>query len=193
MGVKDLVVKEKRPELAELLKTHSYLEAGRALGIEDELKNPTNVRNTIRRVWEDIKKNPEENGVSRETVDEVDEILKSRKVETKKSVQTTDKLKESLAKAEFPDLVTGVQTTRDDILMLMRKKLNQLYNDEKELSKLNLATLTTSFGILFDKSQVAKGEATEHIAIHAKIDREMSPEERIKAVAEIRENLAQNK
>jgi hypothetical protein len=192
MGVKDLIPKKKRPELVELLKTHSFAEAGDVLGLEKVLKNKTNVRNTIRRVWEDIKEKPEDNGVSREKVKEVHEILDMRRINkggAKKQVITP--LNNSLAEVGFKDLVSGVQDTRDATLMLVRKKLNLLNSDKEQLKKMNLATLTTAFGILFDKSQIAKGEATEHIAIHAKISQDMSPEDRIAAIAKIREEASE--
>lgn len=191
MGVKDLIPKDKRVELVELLKTQSFLEAGRSLGLDEHLREITQIRNTVRRVWEDIIKNPEEYGVSEESINQVREKLGSRRASPAKISIDDSALDKSLMASDFKDISTGVELTRDDALRLLRKKMRLINEDEKELKKLNLATLTTTVGILFDKAQLAKGEATQNIAIHSKISKDMTPEERIKAIYEIREKVAE--
>ena len=47
--------------------------------------------------------------------------------------------------------------------------------------------LATTVGILFDKGQIIQGEATENVAVLAKIKSDMSPEEMMDAVLKMRE------
>lgn len=59
-----------------------------------------------------------------------------------------------------PKLSSAIKTASDMILQTAVKKVEQLNNDPKELSKAKLTELTTSYGILYDKSRLEDGQAT---------------------------------
>lgn len=81
--------------------------------------------------------------------------------------------------------------TRNNILQVLEMKVSQLYEDPEELKKVNLATLATAFGIMFDKNQLMHGLATENIAIQAKIDINMTSDMALAELNKMREEYAE--
>lgn len=81
--------------------------------------------------------------------------------------------------------------TRNNILQVLEMKVSQLYEDPDELKKVNLATLATAFGIMFDKNQLMHGLATENIAIQAKIDINMTSDMALAELNKMREEYAE--
>ena len=75
-------------------------------------------------------------------------------------------------------------------MRLLEKRLLQLDENPEQLEKVNLATLATTFGILFDKIQLMNGLATENISIHAKIDVNMSSDKALDELNKMREQYA---
>ena len=82
-------------------------------------------------------------------------------------------------------------STRNNILQVLEMKVSQLYEDPDELKKVNLATLATAFGIMFDKNQLMNGLATENIAIQAKIDINMTSDMALAELNKMREEYAE--
>ncbi len=95
---------------------------------------------------------------------------------------------QELRKIDSKEMVEMSQDTRNVALQTLNKKLIELYTDEEALSKVNLATLATVFGILFDKTQLMRGLATENIAIQAKIDINMTSDDALKELNKMRES-----
>lgn len=193
LPVKDRISEEGKALVPKLLKDFSYYETGLELGLDEDTYTKTAIRNTVKNTWEAIRLRPEKYGTTLEEIAEVDKILESRNMKPAKVKLKEDSLSNSLADVSFEEIGKGILKTRDDALMLLRKKMHLMHSDEKELSKVNMATLATTFAILFDKSQIAKGEATQHIAVHAKISNDMTPEERLQAIYNIREKFSESK
>ena len=63
--------------------------------------------------------------------------------------------------------------------------------DDDALMKMSMKDLATAFGILFDKAQLAQGLSTENIAIHTKIDVNLSSEEALDELTRLREAITQ--
>ena len=74
---------------------------------------------------------------------------------------------------------------------LLNKKLRMLDEDDDALMKMSMKDLATAFGILFDKAQLAQGLSTENIAIHTKIDVNLSSEEALDELTRLREAITQ--
>ena len=96
-----------------------------------------------------------------------------------------------LRKLETAEMVEIAKDTRNKAVQLLDKKLNMLNEDDEELKKINMATLATVFGILFDKAQLAAGLATENIAIHAKIDVSMNADSALNELNKMREKFSE--
>lgn len=97
----------------------------------------------------------------------------------------------ALRKIETAEMVEIAKDTRNKAVQLLDKKLNMLNEDDEELKKINMATLATVFGILFDKAQLAAGLATENIAIHAKIDINMNADAAVAELNKMREQFSE--
>lgn len=81
----------------------------------------------------------------------------------------------------------AVIEAKNDVIALLRMKAKQLMSDKDELKKQSLQQLASAFSILFDKSQLVKGEATKHVAVHSKISSDMTPDEMMATLLKRRE------
>lgn len=99
--------------------------------------------------------------------------------------------KSEVRKMSTEQMVELAKNTRNLAIQTLNKKLINLYEDPEQLEKINIAHLATVFGILFDKAQLAAGLATENIAIHAKIDVNMSSDKALEELNKMREQYSQ--
>lgn len=90
------------------------------------------------------------------------------------------------------ELVEMSRDTRNLGMMVLNKKLQELYIDPEQLAKINIATLATAFGILFDKHQLMNGLSTENIAVHTKIDINMTSDKALEELNRMREQYAES-
>jgi len=89
------------------------------------------------------------------------------------------------------EMVTLAKDTRNVSLEVLNMKLMELRNNPEALSKINLATLATTFGIMYDKGQLMDGMATQNIAIHAKVDISMSAEQAMNELDKMRQSFTE--
>lgn len=99
--------------------------------------------------------------------------------------------KSELRKMSTEQMVELAKNTRNIAVQTLHKKLVNIYEDPEQLEKINIAHLATVFGILFDKAQLAAGLATENIAIHAKIDVNMSSDKALEELNKMREQYSE--
>ena len=99
--------------------------------------------------------------------------------------------KQEIRKLDTTEMVELSKDTRNKAIQILDKKLTELYADPDALSKVNLATLATVFGILFDKTQLMTGMATENIAIQANININMRADEALEELNKMRERAAE--
>ena len=97
--------------------------------------------------------------------------------------------KQTLRKMDTAEMIEMSKDTRNLAIQTLNKKLLELYDDEEQLNKVNLATLATVFGILFDKAQLAAGLSTQNIAISAKVDITMSADKAPEELNKMREKF----
>lgn len=98
---------------------------------------------------------------------------------------------QELRKMGTQEMVEMAKDTRNMAIQVLNKKLINLNEDSDELKKINMATLATVFGILFDKAQLAAGLATENIAIHSKIDINMTSDIALQELNKMRESFSE--
>lgn len=128
-----------------------------------------------------------------------EELAKAKDNESQRRLMARRRGKEPLAvttknelrKIDTEEMVELSKDTRNLAIQTLNKKLLEVYGDEAQLNKVNLATLATVFGILFDKSQLMNGLATENIAIQAKIDINMNSDTALVELNKMREKYAQ--
>src|SRR5690606_26258617 len=91
---------------------------------------------------------------------------------------------EVLDPADTKRLITG---GKNKALMALHRKFDYMMQSKKALNDVSLSQLAQTFGILFDKDQILKGEATENIAVMAQVDKDMKPEDALAALGRFRE------
>lgn len=116
--------------------------------------------------------------------------MKRRKGETVVAKRDTETYL-TMQKLNDQEMVEISKDTRNLAIQTLNKKLIDLNMDPEQMAKVNLATLATVFGILFDKSQLMNGLATENISIHAKIDVNMSSDKALEELNKMREGYAE--
>jgi hypothetical protein len=101
------------------------------------------------------------------------------------------KTKNELKILDTNEMVALAKDTRNIVLQTLNRKIAELYNDPEALSKVNLATLATTFGIMFDKGQLMDGMSTQNIAISQKIDITMTAASTIEELHKMREGYTE--
>ncbi len=130
-----------------------------------------------------------------------EELAKAKKNESQRRLMARRRGKEpapkytkqELRKIDTEEMVELAKDTRNMAIQVLNQKLMNLYSDPEQLSRTNITQLATAFGILFDKAQLAAGLATENIAIHAKIDVNMSSDQAIEELNKMREKMSGGK
>lgn len=87
---------------------------------------------------------------------------------------------------EVDEMVSLAKQTRNLSLGVLQNSLAMLMSDPEKLSKTNIATLATVFGIMYDKTQLMQGLSTQNIAINAKIDINMDSDKAIEELNKMR-------
>ena len=75
--------------------------------------------------------------------------------------------------------------------VLLNKKIDQLLKSKRYIARTPLNVIAMTVGVLFDKNQISKGEATEHILMKAKVGQDMTPEQKMDWILKLREKIAQ--
>lgn len=91
--------------------------------------------------------------------------------------------------AQMVELATD---TRNMAVGILNQKLELLKSDPEALAKTSIKDLATVFGILIDKTQLLSGLATSNVAIHAKIDVNMSSDKALEELNKMREKYSED-
>lgn len=177
-------------EIFRSLVTKSAYQVGLDYGLEAHYKSKWSVITFIRKVEKEVRGNPGKFGVSQEIMEMVDKSLFERKSHRVETV--------GQGLVESPELTLSDLNIKDLIergtkksLLLLNKKLEIIGKSKSQLNKESAASLAKVVGILFDKRQISMGEATENIALKAKIDvKNLTQEEMLKTIIQMREDNA---
>lgn len=178
---------EKKCDIFRMLGSKSIVETGLEFGFDKHYKNTTAVKNAVYKIYKQVSQEPEKFPISPDVVEFVKGIMQNRSITVKKvtDAPTLAESNESLLNQDFKDiLIQG----RRKAFTLLNKKMERIGSSKKKLDEVNISSLAQVFGILFDKAQIITGESTENIAVLAKIDKDMTPEEALQAVLKSREN-----
>ena len=144
------------------------------------------MKGAVYRIYREVGADLEKFGLSQETKERVEEAMEHRSVATNSKDTTVAEKEFELRKVDLDVLLTA---NRDLSAKLINRKLVELNNSRKQLINESIVNLGKIFGILFDKSQIIKGAATEHIAVMSKIDDNINPKDAIEMVLNMRERL----
>lgn len=175
---KELTKKDKI-KFMENLVTMNFAEAGASVGLDRKYKSTSSLRGASHTLYKKLEK---EGVVSDEMKKMIRRAVDARRV-TPNKVEVMDD-----SALLNPDDTKGLTIGgKNKALMLIHKKLDRLNKSNKMLDATPLSQLTTAFGTIFDKAQILQGEATENVAVMAKISNDLTPEQALQALMKMRE------
>lgn len=174
----------KKGDIFRMLNHKSTYDTGIEFGFDKHFKDVTGVKNAVYRIYKAVVEDPQRYFVTPEVAQMVQEKMSTRSA----TVFEQKKLAEQKDELENVDFKSKLLQGRDSAFRILQSKMERVSSSKKRLDEVNLSTLAQTFGILFDKAQIIQGEATENVAVLAKIDKDMPPEDAIQAVLRAREN-----
>ncbi len=177
------VLKKDRIKFMKNLITMNIAEAASSIGLDKHFSSNDSLRGAGYKLYQDCLN--EEGLVSKEIIELIKASMERRKVT--KEISDKPDLTPMIDPEDNKSVVIG---GRNKAAMLLHKKMDRLARSNKLIDAVSITQLATTFAIMFDKSQILRGEATENIAVHAKIAEDMTPEETLNQLLKFRE--AQN-
>lgn len=172
-------------EVFKSLLTLPMHEAGLKFGFDKFYDGEVKIRNAVYYVYQKVKKNPAKYDVPQ---DVAEAVFKTVVLRSNRSGNFREILeKEDTEKLSIKQLITGI---RNKTFAIIDSKLNRLSKSKSKIDEISFKELGIIAGIAFDKAQILNGEATEHIALIAKIDPSITPEQAFEALLKTRENVA---
>lgn len=163
------------------LATKNYVDAAKAIGLDKRYTTENSLRTIAFKLFKSI--DPNTLGISNDAVQIVRAALDDRRAKAHTEI-TDGSQPELLNPDDAKQLVIG---GRNKAAILLHKKMDAISKSKRQLEDVTLSQLATTFGIFFDKSQILRGEATENIAVMAKVNPNMTPEESLEALLKMRE------
>lgn len=175
--------KEKEREIFLRHKDGSSYEVGLQMGFDKIYKNRKNIIKTAYKVYNKVKADYGSYDIALEVMEEVTQKVAARNAGFKGELSKVPSVHSRLD-SEIQEIVLSV---RDKSFAIMDFKLDTIMKSRKKMAEIPFSQLGIMAGISFDKGQILRGEATEHIAIHSKIEKNMSPEDLIIEALKMRE------
>lgn len=173
---------EKKGLLFKTLGSKSLYETGVEYGFDKHYKDVRAVNNAVYKIYQQVKIEPEKFGISNDILEMVVSNVSNRNLGKRDGV-----LKEKQEVLDKQDIKELTISGRKKAMEILHAKMDRISKSKKKLDETPITSLAQVFGILFDKSQIIQGQATENVAVLAKIDKNISPEEAIAAVLKMRE------
>jgi hypothetical protein len=184
------IAEDKKGLVFKMLAEKPMYDVGLEFGLDKQFKTVSGLRGFVHRIYNEVRQDPEKFGVAPETATQVVTIVQSRSPIGKGDQKS---LHEKQKEEDSKDIRDYVLEGRKKAYKLLSLKMDDLMSSKKKISESNLATLAQTFGILFDKGQIVKGEATEHVALMAKITKDITPEEAMNLILKTREGNIEEK
>lgn len=181
MRIKDLT-DDQRGNIFRRLATKTLYDVGMEFGLDKSYSTVRSMKASVYKVYNEVRMDPERFALQPDTVDLVTSAVSDRSVSNER--RTIAEKDSEIAEMSIKDVMV---VNRDMAAKLVKRKLDYLEAHPKALNQVSLPQLATGFAILFDKSQIIQGQATEHVALMGKIDSELSPEKAIDLVLKMRE------
>lgn len=176
----------KKGALFKSLATKSIVQVGYQFEFDKHYKSTSGLRNAVYKIYNEVKNEPEKFAISQDTVDLVASALSGRAIAPVTNNEKT--LREQQEDADNLPFAELAQAGRNKALKLLHKKIDRVSNSRKKIDAMSMGEMAKVFGIMFDKSQIIRGEATEHVKILSKnVDDTMTAEERLNYVLKLRE------
>lgn len=180
---------EKKGIIFRMLAEKPLYETGVSFGFDKQYATAIAVKNKVYRIYQEVKKDPERYMVSPDLCDTITSIVSNRSAD--KTAGPTLHEKQEVQADKENDINDLILTGRIKAMKLVHRKIDSMQS-RREVKAANLGQLVTAAAILFDKGQIVSGQATENIAMMAKIDSNLPPEQALELVLKMREvNVAE--
>ena len=161
------------------LANNSQVKVGLDFGLDRHYKGNVGVMNAVSRIYKEVKEDFNRFLITPEVAELVELGMKDRFQRRHSGiVPLTD------PNVSEKDLVLEAKRKA---WVLLNQKLDYLAKNKKAFRNESIMSLAKLAGIVFDKSQIVRGEATEHIALKAKIDPNITSQEAIEQLLRYRE------
>jgi len=163
MGINTLTTEQKTQLVKDLIKFSKY-QAGIKAGFK--YKKKRSLLSAVDRVLKEVRSKPEEFNISQEALNMVQESLSERKIVkvSKQGQELPTEAEEALNSLTIKQLA---EKGTKSAFVLLNRKLNLLLGSNTRLNKLSITALAKTLGIVFDKRQLTRGEATESSIIYS--------------------------
>lgn len=174
--------------------TLPYYQVAVNFGFDKAYTRTDTMRKKVYQICKEVESDPEKFHVHPDTVDLVRKAIDGRK----DTIGTTEnrnvavaQRKQTLAEKADADksktISDLVLDNRNTAMRLLSKKMERLDTSRKRLDNVAVGELAKVAGIMFDKGQIIQGQATENVAVMAKIDEKMSPSDALNTLLKLRE------
>ncbi len=181
---------EEKGELYRRLEKKNVKQVAIEYNFHKKYENKNTVVGAVAQIMSQVRKNPERYGITANITETVEKAIKGRSLKTQTSkksyIPAIPYTKYEYRKMDIDELV-GKGSKKS--LIVLNMKLDDVLSNSNELRKLNLTTLSTTAGILFDKNRIVRGESTQHVMLKAKISDDLTPEQKIELVLRMREKI----
>ena len=210
---------ELKAKVTENLVHDSYYNTAIKFGLHSRSKNKAYLRNLVKSFFVEVRENPDKFGIVPELFETIQQnmdkrIQIARKESTNrkrdrkkptvpirtdaevKAIRAAEKEVPGEYKAEDLSIDRKAIKLRDTMTRILDRRLRLLEEaNDKELKQVDLVRLTTAFGTLVDKAQLLQGNATEHVALYARVNNveSMSADEAMGHLLKAREVAIESK
>lgn len=180
----------KKRALFKDLAVYPKYEAGVRAGLDKIYSNKRSLVSSVTRIYQEIKANPEKFTITPDVIEMVDKGLTDRKFNTIGVTQgNKPTIYEGKEKLDEMDIKELIETGSKKAWMLYNKKLDSLLKSKKAMKNVSISAIAQAGGIVFDKRQIVRGEATEHISLKAKISNDLTPKQKMELILSMREKI----
>jgi hypothetical protein len=171
-----------------LLETKTYMAACLEMKM-DRWYSKNSLIPTAQKMVNMVRQDPEKYKVHPDSIVRIEHAIRERDV-NRKTRETA--LEKNLA-TENQNFKNILEDTRAGLLDILSRKVKRIGRSNKKIDEMNLGTLATTLAIIIDKTQLIRGEATENVAVLAKIDQNISPEAALDMILRMRETNLESK
>ncbi len=177
---------QKQAEIFKKLAYKSAYQVGLEYGFDKVYNSTASIRNAVTAIKTRVKNNPDiygKFGVTKEVYEVVAAASATRNV-AGVNANKPSIVEQNIDKGDIKALMGSIM---NKTFGLIDRKLDMVSKSRKKLDSISFKELGVIGGISFDKSQILKGEATQNIAVMAKIDKNITPEDALHMVTKMRE------
>lgn len=185
----------KKGAIFKALATKSMAQVGLEFEFDKYYKSTSGLRTAVHKIYREVQQDPQKFALSQDTIELVEQSMESRKMTRyNRDDATPTTLRETKELEENKTFSQLAEDGRNKIIKIIHKKLDMIDKSRKKLDNVSAGELAKVYSILFDKSQIIRGEATEHVKVLSKnIDDNLTPEERLDYVLKLREKNNEDK